>query len=97
MKKRNVIEVPEVWEEGKFANAFRVVSDGDEHLLDWMVYSPGDRTAQVVARVRMHEGMIAAVRNQLSLFLTELVRADVDVEGDEKAPVFIFKGNDEVH
>lgn len=58
---------------GVFANAFRVVEDAeDERLLDFLVYSPAENIATVVSRVRVHAGLLPAIREQLGEAMKEL-------------------------
>lgn len=63
---------------GVFANAFRVVEDSEgERLLDFLVYSPAEKTATVVSRVRVHVDLLPAIRERLSVAMEEI--------SDEKA------------
>lgn len=53
---------------GVYANAFRVVADeseGDECLLDFLVYSQTEHLAQVVGRVRVNKGLLPKIRDEI--------------------------------
>lgn len=53
-------------EMGEFANAFRILKDvGSEWFLDFLIYSERENTATVVARIRVQEGMLKAIRDRL--------------------------------
>lgn len=51
---------------GEFANAVRVLLDGDDYLLDFCVYSPRERKARLVSRVRIHRSFLPLVSARLS-------------------------------
>lgn len=58
---------------GAFANAFRTVHDsGNEFFLDFIHYSESEKIAQVVARVRVQDSFMAAIRDRLSSTLEEI-------------------------
>lgn len=58
---------------GAFANAFRVIHDsGNEFFLDFIHYSESENLAQVVARLRVQEGFLSAVRDRLTNTLDEV-------------------------
>ncbi len=53
-------------EMGEFANAFRILKDvGSEWFLDFLIYSERENVATVVARIRVQEGMLKAIRDRL--------------------------------
>jgi hypothetical protein len=62
-------------EVGSFANAFRIVPDGSEYILDFLVYSKEAQQALVVARVRVAEVFLAAILLRLSQSLTEIAES----------------------
>ena len=60
------VSTPPEKEMGEFANAFRVLKDvGSEWFLDFLIYSGREKSATVVARVRVQEGMLTAIRDRL--------------------------------
>ena len=61
-------EVPHV---GTFANAFRVLEDDDGCVLDFLVYTPSEGRAFVVARVRVSPEFLPLIRDQMSRKLRE--------------------------
>ena len=72
---------PDVWvppqlQMGEFANAFRLLHDsGNEWFLDFLVHSPTEGKATVVARVRVQEAFLSSIRDRLDNTLQEVVTA----------------------
>ena len=95
------IELPEDKRIGSFANAFRVVSDvGSEFLLDFLIFSQAEKTAVVVARIRVHSNMLPAIRDRLGAVLTELEsqsQVGTPVPVFPQNPMFTAKLSDEVN
>lgn len=61
---------------GEYANAFRIVGDmGQDLFLDFLVYSPAEHRAYVVARIRIHKTFLPAIRQRCHETLVELVAA----------------------
>jgi len=60
---------------GQYANAFRVVHEGDELLLDFCLYQDG--RAKLVQRVRVTQGLFQAMLERM----VEESRADLLAEG----------------
>jgi hypothetical protein len=50
---------------GSFVNAVRVLSDGSEALLDFLVYSPSEHAAELVVRLRVDPEFLLVLRNRL--------------------------------
>ena len=50
---------------GEFVNAVRVLKDGGETLLDFMVYSPSEQHAKLVTRLRVKPSFLLAIRDRL--------------------------------
>ena len=50
---------------GSYANAFRVMQDGNDILLDFCVYSEQDNKAKVVSRVRVPPTFLAVILSRL--------------------------------
>ena len=70
------VEVPEDQTLGEFANALRLVPEaGNEWFLDFAVYSQNAQKASVVARVRVQEAFLTAVRDRIDATLKELAQA----------------------
>jgi len=84
------VDVPMEHRHGLFANSFRVLPDGAEFLLDFLVYSNLEKSAVLVSRIRIHGGLLNAIRNRLSATLTE-------VAPKTQSPVVVMQGNDEIH
>ena len=64
------VSIPPGKELGEFANAFRILQDaGSEWFLDFVIYSGREKVATVVARVRVQEGMLSAIRDRLNASL----------------------------
>lgn len=59
------VHVPEGLLVGEYANAVRVMRDGSETLLDFLVYSDQENQAVVVACVRMRPGFLVAIRDRI--------------------------------
>jgi len=83
------IEVPDGAKRGEFANAFRILPDGAEFLLDFLVYSEQEDSAIVVARLRVNPGLLGAIQDQLGGLRQEA--------GLPIRQVFLARGNEEVH
>ena len=76
------VDIPKNKRFGVFANAFRILQDaGVEYLLDFLLYSEQERSAQVVARLRVHAHMLPAIRDRLGLTMTE-----IQSQGQNSAP-----------
>ena len=66
------IEVDEAVRLGQFANAFRIMEDGNgESFLDFLVYSEREQKAHVVFRIRVRNSFIPCIRDRLSSALGE--------------------------
>jgi stress response protein SCP2 len=50
---------------GSYANAFRIMQDGNDVLLDFCVYSEQENSAKVVARVRIHPTFLNVVISRI--------------------------------
>lgn len=50
---------------GDYANAFRVMQDGPDVILDFCVYSEQDNRAQVVSRVRVTPSFLKVILSRL--------------------------------
>ena len=72
------VEVRKGCELGEYANAFRVLEDGSDCLLDFLVRSETERRAIVVARIRVRRGFLPAIRDRIIEELEE-VPADCPV------------------
>jgi hypothetical protein len=66
------VSVPEHLRIGEYANAFRVVPDGNQFFLDFVKYSPAEHTGEVVTRVRVKPDVIEMVRDRLNQTLLEI-------------------------
>jgi len=67
------IETPDCF--GHFANAFRVLEGDDEGcLLDFLVFSASANKASVVSRIRVRREFLPAIRDSISMTLTEVSR-----------------------
>ena len=74
---------------GVFANAFRVLQDaGPEYLLDFLVYSEAEKSATVVARLRVLAPMLPAIRERLGATMKE-VGEKKQASGTTIVPVFM--------
>lgn len=81
--------VPQERRHGPFANAFRLLPDGAEFLLDFLTYSEQESSAVLVARVRVCKGLLVAMKDRLARSLVEI--------NPDGRKVFMAKGNTEVH
>lgn len=59
------VDITEDQELGVFVNAVRVLRDGSEALLDFMVYSPSEQQARVVTRLRVKPSFLLAIKERL--------------------------------
>ena len=50
---------------GSYANAFRIMQDGNDILLDFCVYSEQDNAAKVVSRVRVPPTFLNVILSRL--------------------------------
>jgi len=66
------VTIPEHLRIGAYANAFRIVQDGSQFLLDFVKYSPGEHVGEVVTRVRIKPELVELVRDRLSQTLLQL-------------------------
>ena len=65
--------VPKDLRTGKYANAFRVIPDGNsEYFLDFVLYSKHENAAKLVSRIRVTEAVLATLREKLNSSMTEL-------------------------
>mgnify|MGYP006892407352 FL=1 len=55
---------------GAYANAFRVMVDGPDAILDFCVYSEQDNSAVVVSRIRVPPNFLEVVLERLQQALT---------------------------
>jgi hypothetical protein len=83
------VVIPKSRRHGIYANAFRVLPDGAEYLLDFLVYSQQESSALVVTRLRVTPAVLSAIRDRLSSSMTEVLK--------DANPVFVAKGSEEVH
>lgn len=51
---------------GEYANAFRVMQDGPDVLLDFCVYSESDHKARLVSRVRVPPTFLKVILSRLT-------------------------------
>lgn len=51
---------------GTFANAFRLLEEGDGCLLEFLVYSATEQRAEVVQRVQVRREFVPAIRDRMS-------------------------------
>lgn len=54
-------------EYGDYANAFRVLKDGPDILLDFCLYSEAENKARIVARLRVPPTFLRVVLSRLSM------------------------------
>lgn len=60
------VRIPQGVLGGVLANAFRIVADNEhEFFLDFLQYDEEQNTAKVVARVRVQEHVLEAIRDRL--------------------------------
>ena len=64
--------IPEHLRIGEYANAFRIIPDGGQFLLDFVKYSPVENVGQVVTRVRIKAELVEMVRDRLNQTLMQL-------------------------
>ena len=50
---------------GSYANAFRIMQDGNDVVLDFCLYSAQDNAAKVVSRVRVHPTFVGVVLSRI--------------------------------
>lgn len=74
---------------GEFANAVRVLMDGDDYLLDFCIYSSREGRARLVSRVRIHKSFLPLV----SARLAEEVEAFSEDESLEFKDGFLRQGD----
>lgn len=72
MPRSCAVEVREGLELGEYANAFRVLEDGSDCLLDFLVRSETEGKAVVVARLRVRRGFLPALRDRLTESLQQV-------------------------
>lgn len=90
------VKVPQSQRFGSFANAFRVLQDaGQEYLLDFLVYSETEKSAKVVARLRVYAPMLPAIRDRLAATMQEIGSKEPRPE-PVVFPVFTAKPGGEV-
>lgn len=65
---------------GVYANAFRVLFDGAEVLLDFCIYSESEGVAEVVSRVRVSETFLEVI--------IERIKKLKKVQGEENLYLF---------
>lgn len=66
------VTVPEELRVGKYANSFRVRKDGEEYLVDFLLYSPGENKAVLVARVRIKTDLLSSLLGNIQQALTDV-------------------------
>jgi len=67
------VDVKEGVQYGVYANAFRVLDEGDgDAVLDFCLYSATESKAVVVSRVRVKRDFLGSVRDRLSESLGEI-------------------------
>ncbi len=57
------VDVPDSY--GEYANAFRIMQDGNDVVLDFCVYSEQDNKARLVSRVRVRPDFLEVVLARL--------------------------------
>lgn len=57
------VDVPDSY--GGYANAFRIMQDGNDVVLDFCVYSEQENTALLVSRVRVRPDFLEVVLDRL--------------------------------
>jgi len=50
---------------GSYANAFRIMQDGNDVVLDFCIYSEQDNAARVVSRVRVPPTFLSVILSRL--------------------------------
>jgi len=68
---------------GEYANAFRVMQDGQDILLDFCVYSEEGNKARLVSRVRVSHAFLGVILDRLKQDTTP-------VEDDQGKTLFIL-------
>jgi hypothetical protein len=98
------VDVPKSKRYGVYANAFRVLQDGAEFLLDFLVFSEQDQTAKVVSRLRVNHQMLPAVRDRLGATMMEVqeqAKTKTRRKQDDPVPIvlplYMAKPDGEVH
>lgn len=71
---------------GVYANAFRVLFDGAEVLLDFCIYSESEGVAEVVSRIRVAESFLNVI--------LERIRKLKQVQGEENLYLFSSFGGE---
>ena len=67
---------------GVYTNAIRVITESDqETLLDFLLYSPVDSSAEVVARVRVSANFLVALQQRLAEAVQPLLLLKRHTEG----------------
>lgn len=74
---------------GVYANAFRVLQDGPDVLLDFCVYSEQERSARVVSRIRVPPSFLLVVLARL--------QSSVEVSDGEGRKLYIMPESKEIH
>jgi len=69
---------------GVYANAFRVLFDGAEVLLDFCIYSEAEGIAEVVSRIRVTETFLGVI--------LERIKKLKQVKGEENLYLFDVRG-----
>ncbi len=85
MNKKNVncpIEVKDSF--GEYANAFRVMQDGSEVVMDFCLYSASENRAKLVSRIRVNAEFLDVVVSRV----TEAISGNEDV-GEQKVLYFM--------
>ena len=76
------INVPQRFQGGAFANAFRILQgSGGDILVDFCVYSERSNEATVVARLRVHHSLLQQLRDRLAESLREITISPSLVRG----------------
>ena len=57
------VDVPDSY--GDYANAFRIMQDGNDVVLDFCVYSEQDNKARLVSRVRIRPEFVGVILSRL--------------------------------
>ena len=60
---------------GEYANAFRILEDGSDMLLDFCVYSSQQGNAKLVSRVRVKPGLAVAIKERINQSLAQEIPA----------------------
>jgi len=70
------IDLEETLRVGSFVNAVRVLRDGSEALLDFLVYSPSENKAAVVSRLRVEPEFLRVLHKRLEESLNHEASSD---------------------